>query len=338
MLFRRPIRPVPPRPRVEMKPEPTGIRFIDDLPPPPPFSPPPAPKAAATPPPPAPPARRKREWPIGTMAFLAVLGTGLVLRSAGLRVAPALGVEEEIERTFSVSEQPKVVVELFNGPIEVTRGETGKVHSVVTRRTSGADREEAERDLKGISVSMTQVGDTITVRAVRVSGRRNSSDAASARVQVPDGAVVRLTTSNGRVHVEGVEGPVEAHTSNGPVDVKAATGRVSLYSSNGPIHCEASDAVVAAHTTNGPIEFHGLLARGQSTFLTSNGRVSVKLPSRLAFRIDARTSNGKISSDFDVDAERRSSRHALAGTIGHDPKIDLKIRTTNGGVRILEEN
>jgi hypothetical protein len=284
--------------------------------------------------------RRKREWPIGTLAFLAVLGGGMMLRSAGVSIpqVAATSVEDEIQRSFTVPEHPKVVVEMFNGSIDVVRGQTGQVHSLVTRRVSGPDREQAEKDLQKISVTMTQEGDTVTVRARTMGPARLHNAGAKAKLTVPDGTIVRIATSNGPLRVEGVEGPVDARTSNGLVDVKSATGRVSLSSSNGPIRCEASDAIVIAETSNGPIDFHGLLASGQSTFVTSNGPVKVKLPSQLAFHVDAKTSNGKISTDFDFDENTKSKGRALVASVGKEPKVNVKIRTSNGGVRILEED
>jgi hypothetical protein len=335
MLFRRPTRSPQPPPRVQPKPEPVAIRFLDDLPPPPPPTPPPpsAPKEAAA----LPPARRRREWPIGTLAFLTVLGGGLVLRSAGIPGVGQTVVEEEISNSFSVGDRAKVVVDTFNGPIEVSRGESHKVDCLVTRRTSGRDREDAEADLKNISVTMTREGDTITVAARRIAGFPRNNVGASARIRVPDGTDVRLKSSNGRLSVEGVEGAVDAHTSNGQVNVKSGTGRLTLASTNGGIHCEASDAVVLAETSNGPIEFRGLLAPGGSSFHSSNGRVTVKLPSRLAFRVDAKTSNGKISSDFDFEPGRGSKGRTLVGSTGENAKVSLKVRTSNGGVRILHD-
>src|SRR5437016_1223681 len=96
--------------------EPDFIRYLDNPPPAPPEPKKTAPAAS-------PPA--KREWPIGTIAFLAVVGTGLFLRSTGLAGPGRVALERPVSRTFEVSEAPRVVVETFNGPIEVVRGEAG---------------------------------------------------------------------------------------------------------------------------------------------------------------------------------------------------------------------
>src|SRR5690348_1347625 len=124
-MFRRPPRPVTPIHANPME----GIRFLEDpapAPTPPKKDEKTTPTATATTAPP----RKRREWPIATPAFLLVVGTGLVLRSAGLPGMGRARAEEEVTRTLAVSEAPRVVVETFNGPIEVNRGASGNVDCV----------------------------------------------------------------------------------------------------------------------------------------------------------------------------------------------------------------
>src|SRR5262245_37683022 len=101
-MFRRP--PRPPGQPVRLNPM-EGIRFIDEP------APPPAPPKKEEPIAEIKPARKRREWPIGTLAFLAVVGTGVMVRTHGLPGVGRAHAEEEVTRTFAVSEAPKVVVD-----------------------------------------------------------------------------------------------------------------------------------------------------------------------------------------------------------------------------------
>lgn len=329
MIFRRPLR---------HQPDPL-IHYVDDRPPqgPPPGArptPPPAP-AAAPPPPPA-PAKKRKEFPMGTLAFLTVFGTGFLLYRAGAITPGGVRIDDEVTKAWTVSEHPKVFVDTFNGPIEVTRGEPGKVDCLVVRHAHGPDREAAEKAVKAIAVTI----DRDAAGAVHVSAKRIgrvSGAGATVRLRVPEGALLALRTDNGQVDVRGIEGPVEAHTTNGSIEVKEATGAVVLATTNGRIRCEAEEALVKADSTNGSVEYHGALAPGENEIRTTNGRVVLHLPEKQSLRLDAKVGHGKIESDFDVrNVDKR--RHSMTGIIGDDPKADLQIRTSNGDVRLVEDD
>jgi hypothetical protein len=308
-----------------------GIRFLDEHPATPV---PPKAEAKAAVPPATPP--KRREWPIGILAFLAVVGTGLVAKHTGFVGASNVRVEDELNRSFEVSNTPQLVVDAFNGPIEVSRGGSGRVECTVVKQASGEDDVHAREALKKIAVAITQDGDK-----VRVTARRSGLAwglGKSVRVRVPDGTAVTLRTENGAINVTATEGTVDARCTNGHIKVQGATGAIALAATNAAISCEASDAVVRVETTNGPVEFRGTLAPGHSSLQSTNGRVTVKLPESQSFRLDARTTNGKIQSDFDLNREHRSKSKLLVGFVGSDPKAELKVRTTNGGIRIVEED
>ena len=308
------------------------IRFLDDEPPPAAKKPEPvaaAPAASGT-------AKPPREWPVGVLAFVTVVAAGLVLHRAGLG-RQAVKVEQ-LDRTFAVEAKPTLVVETFNGPVEVTRGESGRVDCRVLKRGAGPDEAAAAADLRNVAVAMTRDGDTVRITAHRIGAQPANNSGAEVRVQVPDGTAVRLETRNGRITVRQVEGPVRARATNGKVEVRGATGAVDVTTTNGGIACEATDAVVTAAATNGGVEFRGSLAPGQSSVRTTNGRVTLKLPSGQSFRVDARAGNGKVSTDFDARAERPSkSRRQLVATVGDHPEAALKVRTSNGSIRIVED-
>ena len=334
MFRRRP--PIAPAVAATPRPPVMPIRFLDEEPP---VAPSPAPKPAPTPEVAAPrPARPRREFPIGVVAFLGVVGTGLYLAGA----SPFHRVEavDKLVKSFDVPITPKVIVETFNGPIRVERGVGSKVDVEVVKTANGADNAAAQAALAGIDVQITRDGDTVRVVARRPAGASTSmwSLGTSVTLRVPAATAATLQTGNGEVKVEGVEGPVKAHSSNGAIDLKGGTGPLDLRTSNGRVSCEATDAVVAAETSNGAIEFRGSLAAGGSSFETSNGAVRIKLPPDAAFALDAKTSNGKVeAADFGLRPGKGPRSKHLVATVGDDPKVRLKIRTSNGAVKVEED-
>ena len=83
---------------------------------------------------------------------------------------------------------------------------------------------------------MTQDGDTIRVVAKRTDQRVDiGNSGASAKLRVPEGAILDLHSSNGPITSAGPVGDVKAQTSNGPIDVRGSRGQLDLVTSNGPV-------------------------------------------------------------------------------------------------------
>jgi hypothetical protein len=281
----------------------------------------------------------------------AAIAVGCMVKVSGLSSDTAT---EDVEKSFAVGKTPRVVVEMFNGAIDVVSGvEEDKVRAKVTKRGAGASKEEAEDDLVNVEVAMVQDGDTIRVVARRAEGKPNPGNSgASAVVEVPTGAVLDLRSSNGAVNVVGRTGPVTAKSSNGAIKVKGgrgplqlatsnaaitvegAGGKLDLNTSNGGITIAARDAEVNAHTSNGGIRFSGTLAEGEHVLHSSNGGLTLTLPEDARFRVDAATSNGRITSAFAVKEKGGQSKTHLRGTVGDDPAASLKLSTSNGGIKI----
>jgi DUF4097 and DUF4098 domain-containing protein YvlB len=245
-------------------------------------------------------------------------------------------LEEKVERSLPAGEAPKVVIETFNGNVEVARGSDGQVDCVVEKHVAASSQEEAAKDLQAIQVTVAREGDTVFVLASPPPGRRISAGA-SAVVRVPRNAVLSLKSKNGSVRVERVEGAISANCQNGGIQVEGGRGVLALETSNGGIECRAEDAILAASTSNGPVEFQGTLATGKSQVETSNGSITLRLGSPRPFRVDARATNGRVRSDFDFEPSARSKGRELVAQFGENPETELRLRTSNGEIKILED-
>ena len=245
---------------------------------------------------------------LGTLAAAALLAAGC----SG--ISSQFTADEPFSRSFDVSGAPRIIVETFNGSIDVQTGEAGQVDIDGTKRGSGASQTEAQADLKNVEVSMTQEGDTIRMVARRTDSAFNTgSSGASFDLIVPAGATLDLRSSNGGLASIGVTGDVTMRTSNGEIDVRGGAGRLDLQTSNGRIRIEAQDAAVDAHTSNGAIDFRGALADGEHVFDTSNG---------------------KVTTDFAVTVSGSLEDDQLKGTVGDNPSISIRATSSNGSISI----
>ena len=228
------------------------------------------------------------------------------------------------QRAFSVSTQPSVIVDTFNGSITVKANPENKVEAIVTKVGSGANLEAAEADLKNVSVDYTQEGGTVRITARRVGPKPFGSSGASIALKVPAQTVLSLTTRNGEISTEAIQGDLVAQSSNGGLSVQGGKGKLDLKTSNGTIKVDAAQANLTAETSNGDVRFVGTLAGGSHSLATSNGSVELKLPaeSPVPVRVQDVERQGLEPVPRDAGDERQDRRQPAgrAGRVGiHAP-------------------
>ena len=264
-------------------------------------------------------------------------------------------VEEVLRKSFTTKRAPRLVVETFNGAIEVKIGAEGAAKSKVVRSAQANSLTDAWDALKSVDVQMKQDGDTIHVTAKAVGERRETSRGAAVEIEAPPGSTLELRGSNGAVTVAGAAGPVTATTSNGGLEVSGSqgelrlkttnggirveggVGKIELNTTNGSIDIKAGKAKVEVKTSNGSIRFAGRLTDGEHSFTTSNGNVAVVLPADARFRLDAQTSQGRVACRFPHKPPEGKSKARLQVSVGDNPAVALKLRTSNGSVEVRPE-
>lgn len=259
--------------------------------------------------------------------------SAVVLGLAGCGGLANVEVNQKVAQEYATGTVPRIVVETFNGNVEVQRGMDKHVDVVVTKVGSGWNEAEAKEDLANIQVTMTQDQDVVRVTARQVV-QRNGNSRASVHLTVPAASSLDLTTSNGELTSDQIVGAQELKTTNGRIRVAAGSGALKARTSNGQVELEAQHAMVDAHSSNGAIVFRGSLASGDHVFETSNGAIAITLPQDATFAIDASTSNGSVTSDFDLQAHEPKQREILQGSTGGNPTTKIRAGTNNGSIEI----
>jgi DUF4097 and DUF4098 domain-containing protein YvlB len=266
----------------------------------------------------------------------ALVGLLLLVLSAGCNAGdlfPLVTATKTLSEEFKTGPAPEIVIETFNGSIDVSDGQTDEVVVEVTKRAGGLNHEAAEANLNSVEVSMIHKDDKIYVTARRLE-RQIGNTGATVVVAAPKAARLRLKSSNGHIICEGMQGGIEANTSNARLDVVEGRGVIDATSSNGAIGIEAEEATVDARTSNARIEFRGTLAGKEHQFKSSNGKIELFLPADSRFRFDCSTSNAKVHCDFPITTTSRSSKRSLAGAVGDDPPLSIVAKTSNAGIAI----
>jgi DUF4097 and DUF4098 domain-containing protein YvlB len=164
---------------------------------------------------------------------------------------------------------------------------------------------------------------------------------------------VRVHTDGGRIRSDGPEVgrrrgyavsylilvprrmDLNVETVNGPVAVNGVTGRMELTAVNGPLDLREVGGDVHARAQNGPLNVTLTGSRWNGAGLdaeTTNGPVTLNLPSGYAATLTTGTVNGPMNVDFPVTVQGRFPRQFTTELGGGGAPI--RVVTTNGPVNV----
>jgi hypothetical protein len=140
------------------------------------------------------------------------------------------------------------------------------------------------------------------------------------KVQVPAGVMIELRGVNGSI-TAAASAPVEARTTNGDIRVVTAVGPVRAETVSGDVDIRMASLIGS----------DSVIARSM------NGDVYVYLPEKAAATIDLATTNGAVSTEFQVLVTGEPSRRRLQATLGAGTH-PVRLRTLNGdaALRMLD--
>jgi hypothetical protein len=276
---------------------------------------------------------------------------------------------QDFHYSYPLKATGAVSVESFNGSIEITGWDQNTVD--ISGEKYGPTQDAAD----SLKIDITNTADSVSIRAVRPSERRNNTGARFVvkvpraalldRITTSNGAIrtldgtgpARLRTSNGQIRVQDLKGNLDAQTSNGSVEIASIDGDARLNTSNGHIRSEALHGSLDANTSNGSIDARIAEGNRPVRLDTSNGRVEVTLPAShksdvhvstsngsitvhmphdVNARVMAHTSNSSITSDFEMRVSGAFSKNRMEGTIGEGgPLLDLG--TSNGSIHLVKQ-
>lgn len=232
----------------------------------------------------------------GLLAFAAPAAAGT---SGGL----------SFHRSFSAGPRDTVAIDAEHGNFGTA------VHVAAwTKQSVRVDVTGTGSDAGQVTVTATRTGNRVQITARRDSQggfwsrlfeNWGHSPEISIDVRVPPTVSLELTTTNGAVDVQSVDGPIAATTVNGRLSVSGAGSSLRLQSVNGGITASI------ARMTGSP----DILIK------TVNGGLHLSVPRNFGARIETSTVNGDVRNPFG-DAPRRGS---------------ASIGTVNGGITIISQ-
>jgi hypothetical protein len=160
--------------------------------------------------------------------------------------------------------------------------------------------------------------------AVRAGGPdldRRESWSVSFHVSVPRRTDLMLNANNGGITIDGVSGDISFGTTNGGVHLTDLAGWVHGRTQNGGLH----------------VELNGQRWDGNGLDVeTTNGGVNLAIPQGYSAQLETRTVNGGFRTDYPITLQGElTTRRGVTTTLGSGGP-PLRVRTTNGGVRITK--
>jgi DUF4097 and DUF4098 domain-containing protein YvlB len=151
------------------------------------------------------------------------------------------------------------------------------------------------------------------------SSGRNEWWSVSYRISVPRRTDLDLNASNGGITIADVAGTIRFDTTNGGVRLADVGGDVSGRTRNGGVRILL-----------GGTGWDG----GGLDVETSNGGVTLAIPDPYNAQLETRTVNGGFRFDYPLTLTGElSPRRGISTTIGSGG-APVRVRTTNGGLRI----
>ena len=222
-------------------------------------------------------------------------------------------------REMTVSGSSLTVDGKRNGGIRVTGENRSDILIRACINTWGNTEAEAQSLAKSIRIETSG-----TVQAEGVSEETNWS--VSYQILVPRNTNLKLTTMNGGISIENVEGTIEFDAKNGGIHLSNLAGDVRGRTTNGGLHIE-----LAGNTWKG----NGIDVE------TTNGGVHLSMAANYAARFETRTVNGGFKSDIaglEVEKQKDANGYRRQGVnISRDLNGGgalVRVVTTNGGVHI----
>jgi len=237
---------------------------------------------------------------------------------------------EDFHYTAQLNPGGRLEVETRNGSVEVVAWDRDRVE------VSGTKYADSRERLRQVQVAMDSSPNRLRIHT-QGPDTFNGHYGAKYVIHVPTRTVVdTIETSNGAVHLEGLEGKARVRTSNGAIRVSRLEGDLDAHTSNGRIEITGLKGAAMIRTSNGSVQMDEV--RGALDVATSNGSVKARVADPEAHKpIRVETSNGSVELAFDQLRENpvrvRTSNSSITMRLPVNANAQLSASTSHGTVK-----
>lgn len=237
--------------------------------------------------------------------------------------------KEDFHHVYPLNSGGSVSIETFNGSIELTGWEQNSVE------VNGTKYASTRSGLDAIRVDVSSPSGSVRIRATKDTDFHHNMGMRFT-VRVPKRVLLdSISTSNGHVRIEDVDGNARLHTSNGAIRVSRLKGDVEARTSNGAIEIDSLEGAAKLHTSNGSIRAES--SHGGFEATTSNGSITARLSDPAStWPIHASSSNGHIELRIDArdvpEVRAETSNSSIVVRLPAGANADVRARTSHSSV------
>jgi len=266
----------------------------------------------------------------GNIEMTNVLGNAAISNAFGNVTAKTIGGSLIVHNANAKLEASDVT---GDAELATSFGEVSAEHIGGTLQVQDNNGEVVARDVHGATTIHTSFG---RIEAARIHNAAN------------------LVTGNGNIEATGIESDLFAKTSFGSLDLKNIKGNLTAQDSNGSVTASNISGDAQVNTSFGGVVLSGVGGRVRVdnqngaievtatsdscrdiVLKTSFSHLIVRFPSNSGYRVNARTSFGKISSELPITATGTMGSDVLNGTIGNGA-CTLDLANNNGSIEIAK--
>jgi len=280
-------------------------------------------------------------------------------------------VENEFRKTIDFREGGEISLKNINGNIDVRSWEREEIEIIALIKVKADRKDDAEYILDKVEITIDKTFSEVDIgvyypgmrdRQNRKSGfwdiffgERDPNVSVSFWLKVPKKSDLDMRSTNGKIDIYDIEGEVCSITTNSSINIQNISGDANARATNGNIVVSDIRGDIKANTTNGKVDVKKVFGNidAQSTngsiyseivevytlkemhFKTTNGGITIYIPKDINVDFDARTTHGKIYTDFPILIQGEINKTHIAGKINKGGPL-IYLKTTNGGIKILE--
>ena len=242
----------------------------------------------------------------------------LLLAGCGREVEP--GATEVLEQIYQLEPTARLTIHNLSGSISVRGADTTEMKLQATKKAANVAQ------LKEINIRVAANSDSVSISTSVLPQKKRSLLSGTGTVDyvlvVPRTIeIARLDLDDGTVLIEGMEGQdIRANVVDGQLTVRNCCGNIHAAIAKGDLDLSYQDCARHSFLTDAQV-------------IDGNARISIAHGA--SFRVRARTSTGKIASDF-VDMVQVNSRllQKIDMSVGSNARSQLAVRVTTGDITI----
>ncbi|HET9786453.1 MAG TPA: hypothetical protein VFP47_04935, partial [Pyrinomonadaceae bacterium] len=219
-----------------------------------------------------------------------------------------------------VNGSPRVTLTTFDGQVKIHGWDKSEVSYTATKYAHD------EESLKQISIQAQQQGQAITVNA---TNDNHHSGSVHLDVYVPRQSTLHVSSGDGALNLDGVNGQITLRSGDGPIDVANGGGQLVVNTGDGVIRVIKFDGQVDARTGDGAIDLNGNFNAVAAR--TGDGTISLTVPAGSSFTIETNSPEEISNEGFDVAEDVTPSPRFKRWRIGNGGKIFV-LKTGEGRI------